>query len=80
MGTGRRQVTAACSPAPKGNVAGNLAKVVLRFHFQLKFKMTEFMAYLVSPECVSCEVEEGIAILDLRSNTYFRLDPVGAAI
>ena len=39
-----------------------------------------FMAYLVSPECVSCEVEDGIAILDLRSNTYFSLDSVGAAI
>lgn len=38
------------------------------------------MAYRVSPECVSCEVEDGIAILDLRSNTYFSLDPVGAAI
>lgn len=38
------------------------------------------MAYLVSPECVSCAVENGIAILDLRSNTYFSLDPVGAAI
>ena len=38
------------------------------------------MAYLVSPECVSCKVEDGIAILDLRSNTYFSLDPVGAAI
>ena len=42
--------------------------------------MIEFMTYLVSPECVSCEAEEGIAILDLRSNTYFSLDPVGAAI
>ena len=38
------------------------------------------MAYLVSPECVSCKVEDGIAILDLRSNTYFSLDPVGAAV
>lgn len=38
------------------------------------------MAYLVSPECVSCAVEDGIAILDLRSNTYFSLDPVGAAV
>lgn len=38
------------------------------------------MAYLVSPECVSCAVEDGIAILDLRSNTYFSLDPIGAAI
>ena len=38
------------------------------------------MTYLVSPECVSCKVEDGIAILDLRSNTYFSLDPVGAAV
>lgn len=38
------------------------------------------MAYRVSPECVSCAVEDGIAILDLKSNTYFSLDPVGAAI
>lgn len=38
------------------------------------------MVYLVSPECVSCEVEDGIAILDLKSNTYFSLDPVGAAV
>lgn len=38
------------------------------------------MAYLVSPECVSCAVEDGVAILDLRSNTYFSLDPVGTAI
>ena len=38
------------------------------------------MPYLVSPECVSCAVEDGIAILDLRSNTYFSLDPIGAAI
>lgn len=42
--------------------------------------MAVIMAYLVSPECVSCAVEEGIAILDLRSNTYFSLDLVGAAI
>ena len=38
------------------------------------------MAYLVSPECVSCAVEDGTAILDLRSNTYFSLDPVGASV
>lgn len=38
------------------------------------------MPYHVSRECVSCEVEDGIAILDLRSNTYFSLDPVGAAV
>lgn len=38
------------------------------------------MTYVVSPECVSCTVENGIAILDLRSNTYFSLDDVGASI
>lgn len=38
------------------------------------------MIYLVSPECVSCAVEDGTAILDLRSNTYFSLDAVGASI
>ena len=42
--------------------------------------MIKLVTYLVSPECVSCEVESGIAILDLRSNTYFSLDSVGAAI
>lgn len=38
------------------------------------------MTYLVSPECVSCAVKDGVAILDLRSNTYFSLDAVGASI
>lgn len=38
------------------------------------------MNYISSPECVSCEVEDGIAILDLRSNQYFSLDQVGATI
>ena len=38
------------------------------------------MTYLASPECVSCAVEDGSAILDLKSNTYFSLDPVGARI
>lgn len=38
------------------------------------------VAYVASPECVSCAVDEGIAILDLRSNTYFSLDPVGADV
>ncbi|RJE78705.1 PqqD family protein [Paracoccus sp. JM45] len=38
------------------------------------------MTYLVSPECVSCAVDDGIAILDLRSNTYFSLDAVGTSI
>lgn len=38
------------------------------------------MTFLASPECVSCPVEDGIAILDLRSNTYFSLDAVGTTI
>lgn len=38
------------------------------------------MNYVASPECVSCAVEEGIAVLDLRSNTYFSLDTVGALV
>jgi hypothetical protein len=38
------------------------------------------MKYVVSPECVACDVEDGVAILDLRSNTYFSLDPVGADV
>ena len=38
------------------------------------------MRYSVSPECISCEVEAGAAILDLRSNTYFSLNDVGASI
>ena len=38
------------------------------------------MTYFVSPECVSCVVEGGVAILDLRTNTYFSLNPVGASI
>ncbi len=31
-------------------------------------------------DCVSCAYGEGIAILDLRTNLYFSLDPVGALI
>lgn len=38
------------------------------------------MPYLASPECVSCAVDDGTAILDLRSNTYFSLNDVGATI
>jgi hypothetical protein len=38
------------------------------------------MTYLVSPDCVSCAVEDGVAILDLKSNTYFSLDEVGTSI
>lgn len=38
------------------------------------------MPYSASPECVSCAVDEGVAILDLRSNTYFSLNDVGASI
>lgn len=38
------------------------------------------MAYVTSPACVACDVEQGVAILDLQTNTYFSLDPVGASI
>lgn len=38
------------------------------------------VAYIASPACVACDVEQGLAILDLQSNTYFSLDPVGASI
>lgn len=38
------------------------------------------MLYLVSPDCVSCPVEDGIAILDLKSNIYYSLDAVGTSI
>ena len=38
------------------------------------------MTYVVSPDCVSCPVEDGVAILDLKSNTYFSLDAVGTSI
>lgn len=33
-----------------------------------------------APDCVSCPYGEGVAILDLRSNVYFSLNAVGAAI
>lgn len=32
------------------------------------------------PEVVSCELEGGAALLDLRSSTYFSLNPIGADI
>ncbi len=38
------------------------------------------MTYIVSPDCVACDVDAGLAILDLRSNTYFSLDQVGADV
>lgn len=38
------------------------------------------MAYIASSACVACDVDQGIAILDLQSNTYFSLDPVGASV
>ena len=40
----------------------------------------QIVAYIASRDCVACEVEQGIAILDLQSNTYFSLDPVGASV
>lgn len=38
------------------------------------------LSYVASQNCVACDVEQGIAILDLNSNTYFSLDPVGASV
>lgn len=38
------------------------------------------MAYVVSPDCVACDVEGGIAILNLKTNLYFGLDEVGAEV
>jgi hypothetical protein len=38
------------------------------------------MRYVASPDCVACDVDGGTAILDLKSNTYFSLDPVGADV
>ncbi len=36
--------------------------------------------FRAAPDCVSCAYGDGIAILDLRSNTYFSLNDVGALI
>lgn len=38
------------------------------------------MNYVCSEDCVSCPTEDGVALLDLQSNTYFSLDPIGAVI
>ena len=38
------------------------------------------MIYRPVPDCVACAYGEGIAVLNLRSNTYFSLDPVGATV
>lgn len=43
-------------------------------------RKVRILAYIASPDCVACDIEEGIAILDLHSNTYFSLDPVGASV
>lgn len=38
------------------------------------------MTYVVSPDCVACDVEGGLAILNLKTNLYFGLDEVGAEV
>lgn len=38
------------------------------------------MIYRPKPDCMACEYGEGLAILDIHSNTYFSLDPVGATV
>ncbi|MDB6454802.1 PqqD family protein [Falsirhodobacter sp. 20TX0035] len=38
------------------------------------------MSYVVSPDCVACDVDGGLAILNLKTNLYFGLDEVGAEV
>lgn len=38
------------------------------------------MFYRPGPDCVACAYGEGIAVLSVRSNEYFGLDPVGATV
>lgn len=38
------------------------------------------MSYIVSPDCVACDVQDGIAILNLKTNIYFGLCDVGAEV
>ncbi|WP_435171508.1 PqqD family protein [Falsirhodobacter sp. 1013] len=38
------------------------------------------MSYVVSPDCVACDVEGGVAILNLKTNIYFGLDEVGTKV
>lgn len=35
---------------------------------------------VASNQQVSCPVDDGVAVLDLRTNTYFALDAVGAVV
>ena len=42
---------------------------------------TDAPRYRANPDIVACSLgEAGSALLDLRSNTYFSLDPVGEAV
>lgn len=38
------------------------------------------MIYVARSDCVSCDHDDGVAVLDLRSNIYFTLDEVGGTI
>ncbi|WP_236016417.1 PqqD family protein [Salipiger abyssi] len=38
------------------------------------------MIYRPKPDCMACAYGDGLAILDMKTNTYFSLDPVGATI
>ncbi|SPJ25537.1 PqqD family protein [Palleronia abyssalis] len=38
------------------------------------------MRYRPAPDCVACEYGDGIAILDIASNSYYTLNPVSAVI
>lgn len=38
------------------------------------------MSFIIAPDCVACDVQNGIAILNLGTNTYFGLDDVGACV
>ena len=40
----------------------------------------EHVAFHASPNCVVCPFGDGVAVLDLRSNTYFTLNAVAAVV
>ena len=42
--------------------------------------MTSTATFSADPDVVACELNGGAALLDLRTSTYFSLNPVGAVI
>ncbi|WP_052341493.1 PqqD family protein [Salinarimonas rosea] len=42
--------------------------------------MDRELAVTASPSCVECDFGDGLVVLDLESNTYFRLDAVGTVV